>query len=211
MQERSAGSAGRVWPCLIVQVVGEANGREDSEAVIEHLTKAYEHFKKAGYSARMILFLALQMAQEYLCAPAPPATPPPLPPLSHGPPPRSPARPAPPPPPPPSLPPLPSHHLAATTSASVLSTTATRYVSNYDMAKRFYERILPSYQKEGWWKALARVQTPRPSTLRRRPTAKPGDRKGSAPRSGAPQRAPVAGERLRPPAPRRLGQTKPLA
>ena len=67
---------------MIVQVVGEANGREDSEAVIEHLTKAYEHFKKAGYSARMILFLALQMAQEYLCAPAPPATPPPLPPLS---------------------------------------------------------------------------------------------------------------------------------
>ena len=31
-----------MWPCLIVQVVGEANGREDSEAVIEHLTKALE-------------------------------------------------------------------------------------------------------------------------------------------------------------------------
>ena len=91
---------GRPWRALAAElgVSGEANGREDSEAVIDHLTKAYEHFKKAGYSARMILFLALQMAQEYL------------------------------------------------------------YVQNYDMAKRFFERILPSYQKEQWWSVLAQIQ-----------------------------------------------------
>ena len=92
---------GRPWHALAAElgVPGEANGREDSEAVIDHLTKAYEHFKKGGYSARMILFLALQMAHEYL------------------------------------------------------------YVRNYDMAKRFYERILPSYQKEQWWALLAQIQT----------------------------------------------------
>ena len=67
------------------------------------------------------------------------------------------------------------------------------------MAKRFYERILPSYQKEGWWKALARVQTPK-CTLRRRPTAKPGDRKPRPParaHPSAPQSRVSACGRLR--------------
>ena len=32
------------------------------------------------------------------------------------------------------------------------------HVQNYDMAKRFFERIISNYQKEQWWPVLAQVQ-----------------------------------------------------
>ena len=32
------------------------------------------------------------------------------------------------------------------------------HVRNYDMAKRFFERIISNYQKEQWWPVLAQVQ-----------------------------------------------------
>jgi len=32
------------------------------------------------------------------------------------------------------------------------------HVQNYDMAKRFFERIITNYQKEQWWPVLAQVR-----------------------------------------------------
>ena len=32
------------------------------------------------------------------------------------------------------------------------------HAGNYQMAKRFFERIVQPYQKEGWWLVLASVQ-----------------------------------------------------
>jgi len=77
-------------------VSAEVNASADSAAVIELLTRAYEHVKPTKRS-RAIFFLAWQMAQEHL------------------------------------------------------------HSENYEMAKRFYERICKQYQKERWWFALAQI------------------------------------------------------
>ena len=119
----------------------------DSGLVIELLTRAYEHFKQSR-QLRMILFLASQMGEEYFFAQVFDAR---VETCS-----------------------LPTHNPAQSIHPSLIRYSLSPLLSpslspppplssgwalqDYEMAKRFFERVAKTYQKEQWYTVLAHIQ-----------------------------------------------------